>query len=170
VRLLLHHPHVELTAVTSRQYAGQAIAQVFRSSHIIRAPNPSGSLSPTQNCWRSRPKSFPRAAARRGRRVCRSLLQLGCQVIDLSADFRVKTAAVYKEFYAHDIRRRIAGHSRLRPARDYRAHLINASLVACPAVIHEHSAAHDTSLARRLHKTDGIIANSLSGVSARAGR
>src|SRR5512137_1682850 len=29
VRLLLRHPHVELTAVTSRQYAGQTIAQVF---------------------------------------------------------------------------------------------------------------------------------------------
>src|SRR6266487_119257 len=29
VRLLLHHPHVELTAVTSRQSAGQTVAQVF---------------------------------------------------------------------------------------------------------------------------------------------
>ncbi len=30
------------------------------------------------------------------------LLDAGCSVIDLSADFRVKSAAVYKEFYAHD--------------------------------------------------------------------
>ena len=29
VRLLLSHPHAELTAVTSRQYAGQSLAQVF---------------------------------------------------------------------------------------------------------------------------------------------
>src|SRR5437764_652053 len=29
VRLLLHHPDVELTAVTSRQNAGQTLAQVF---------------------------------------------------------------------------------------------------------------------------------------------
>src|SRR3989440_6847220 len=29
VRLLLSHPHAELTAVTSRQYAGQTVAQVF---------------------------------------------------------------------------------------------------------------------------------------------
>src|SRR5882757_1359844 len=29
VRLLLHHPHVELAAVTSRQYAGQTLAQIF---------------------------------------------------------------------------------------------------------------------------------------------
>ena len=29
VRLLLKHPHVEITAVTSRQSAGQTVAQVF---------------------------------------------------------------------------------------------------------------------------------------------
>src|SRR5712672_1927048 len=29
VRLLLRHPHVEIAAVTSRQYAGQTIAQIF---------------------------------------------------------------------------------------------------------------------------------------------
>src|SRR5436190_24308955 len=29
VRLHLHHPHVELAAVTSRQYAGQTLAQIF---------------------------------------------------------------------------------------------------------------------------------------------
>src|SRR5690349_20319447 len=29
VRLLLAHPHAQLTAVTSRQYAGQTLAQVF---------------------------------------------------------------------------------------------------------------------------------------------
>src|ERR1043166_7209061 len=29
VRLLLQHPHVELAAVTSRQNAGQTLAQVF---------------------------------------------------------------------------------------------------------------------------------------------
>src|SRR5258708_239982 len=30
------------------------------------------------------------------------LLDLGCQVIDLSADFRLKSAAVSKDFYGHD--------------------------------------------------------------------
>jgi len=38
VRLLLNHPHAELTAVTSRQYAGQTIAQAFRKfAHLPRA-------------------------------------------------------------------------------------------------------------------------------------
>jgi len=30
------------------------------------------------------------------------LLNAGCVVIDLSADFRLKSAKIYKEFYAHD--------------------------------------------------------------------
>ena len=44
VRLLLAHPHVELTAVTSRQYAGRSLADVFprfgsRSSLVFSEPN-----------------------------------------------------------------------------------------------------------------------------------
>src|SRR5206468_2798571 len=61
------------------------------------------------------------------------LINLGCQVIDLSADFRLKSAATYKEFYGHD-----------HPALDllaqsvyglpevYRAQIKDASLIASP--------------------------------------
>ena len=38
VRLLLHHPQVELAAVTSRQYAGRTLGQVFpKFGHHPRA-------------------------------------------------------------------------------------------------------------------------------------
>src|SRR5436305_14090628 len=38
VRLLLSHPHAEMTAVTSRQYAGQSIAEVFpKFGHLAKA-------------------------------------------------------------------------------------------------------------------------------------
>src|ERR1041384_4684583 len=38
VHLLLSHPHAELAAVTSRQYAGQTLAQVFpRFAHHPKA-------------------------------------------------------------------------------------------------------------------------------------
>src|SRR5947199_2838254 len=40
VRLLLSHPHVELAAVTSRQYAGQTVAQIFpKFGHLPAAKN-----------------------------------------------------------------------------------------------------------------------------------
>ena len=99
------------------------------------------------------------------------LLQHGCQVIDLSADFRLRSAAVYKDFYAHD-----------HPAPDllakavyglpevYREQIKEASLIASPGC-------YPTSillpviplLKAGLVKPDGIIADSFSGVSG-AGR
>src|SRR5258707_1638769 len=103
VRLLLAHPHVELTAVTSRQYAGQSLAQIFpRFAHYpqareLRFSDPRADLlaRQAQIIFLALPHGVaPEFAV--------PLLQLGCQVIDLSADFRVKSAEVYKEFYTHD--------------------------------------------------------------------
>ena len=54
VRLLLSHPHAELTAVTSRQYAGQTIAQIFPKfashpkSKTVRFSEPNAGLLATQ--------------------------------------------------------------------------------------------------------------------------
>src|SRR6266567_1494128 len=103
VRLLLQHPHVELTAVTSRQCARQTVAQVFpRLAHhpgakTLRFTEPNAELlaKQTEIIFLALPHGVAAEYAV-------PLLQLGRQVVDLSADFRVKSAAVYKEFYAHD--------------------------------------------------------------------
>jgi N-acetyl-gamma-glutamyl-phosphate reductase len=99
------------------------------------------------------------------------LLNAGCIVIDLSADFRLRSAAVYKEFYGHD-----------HPAPDlldkavyglpeiYRDEIKKSVLIASPGC-------YPTSillptmplLQAELVKSAGIIADSLSGVSG-AGR
>ena len=61
------------------------------------------------------------------------LLQAGCLVIDLSADFRLKSAAVYKEFYAHDhpapelLAKSVYGLPEI-----YRSAIKDASLIASP--------------------------------------
>jgi N-acetyl-gamma-glutamyl-phosphate reductase len=172
VRLLLSHPQVELTAVTSRQYAGQNLGQVFPkfASHPraknLRLTEPKAELLAKQAeiVFLALPHGVAAEFAV-------PLLQLGCQVIDLSADFRVKDPAVYKEFYAHD-----------HPAPDlltqavyglpeiYREQIKAASLVASPGC-------YPTSillpiiplLKAGLVKSTGIIADSLSGVSG-AGR
>ena len=50
MRLLLRHPHVELTAVTSRQNAGQTLAQIFPKfsqhpqSRLLRFTEPNSEL------------------------------------------------------------------------------------------------------------------------------
>src|SRR6266496_912684 len=103
LRLLLRHPHADLAAVTSRQYAGQTVAQVFPKfaghphARTVRFNDPNAELLAKQAevVFLALPHGVAAEYAV-------PLLQLGCQVIDLSADFRMKTAAVYKEFYAHD--------------------------------------------------------------------
>src|SRR6267378_1746558 len=172
VRLLLAHPHVELATVTSRQYAGQTLAQVFpKFSHhprakSIRFTEPNASLLATQ--VRLVFLALPHGVSAE---FAVPLLQQGCQVIDLSADFRLRSADVYKEFYAHD-----------HPAPDllttavyglpevYRSAIKNAMLIASPGCYPTSILLPILPLLRAgLVKPTGIIADSLSGVSG-AGR
>src|SRR2546423_2506756 len=134
VRLLLSHPHAELTAVTSRQYAGQTIGQIFPKfanhprAQTLRFSEPKAELlaKTAEIVFLALPHGVAAEFAV-------PLLQLGCHVIDLSADFRVKDAAVYKEFYAHDhpapdlLSQAVYGLPEL-----YRAQIKKASLIASP--------------------------------------
>ena len=103
MRLLLAHPEAELTAVTSRQYAGKSVAQVYRRlAHLPRA----GSLvfsEPSVAEIASRAQvaflALPHGVAVQ---FAEPLLEAGCVVIDLSADFRVKSPETYKAFYGED--------------------------------------------------------------------
>src|SRR5262249_14535679 len=99
------------------------------------------------------------------------LLQLGCQVIDLSADFRLKSAAVYKEFYAHDhpapelLSKAVYGLPEI-----HRAEIKKATLIASPGCYPTSVLLPNIPLLKAgLIKPTGIIADSLSGVSG-AGR
>jgi N-acetyl-gamma-glutamyl-phosphate reductase len=172
VRLLLGHPFADLTAVTSRQYAGQTLAQVFPKfaghprAQALRFTEPdAAALAPLAEVVFL---ALPHGVAAE---YARPLLQAGCRVIDLSADFRLRSAEVYREFYAHDhpapelLSQAVYG----LPER-YREAIRQARLVASPGC-------YPTSillptlplLEAGLVQPTGIIANSLSGVSG-AGR
>jgi N-acetyl-gamma-glutamyl-phosphate reductase len=172
VRLLLAHPHAELTAVTSRQYAGQTLAQVFPKfahhphARTLRFTEPKAELlaKQAQIIFLALPHGVAAEFAV-------PLLQLGRQVIDLSADFRVKSAAVYKDFYAHDhpapelLAQAVYGLPEV-----YRAQIKTASLVASPGCYPTSILLPTVPLLRAgLIEPRGIIADSLSGVSG-AGR
>src|ERR1043165_3493757 len=83
VKLLLSHPEAELTAVTSRQYAGQTVGQVFpRFANHPRAkalrfsePNAELLAKAAQVVFLALPHGVAAEFAR-------PLLQLGAQVID----------------------------------------------------------------------------------------
>ena len=172
VRLLLSHPHVELAAVTSRQYSGQTLAQIFPkySNHpaakTLRFSEPNAEvLAKTADIVFL---ALPHGVAAE---YAVPLLQNGCRVIDLSADFRLRKAAIYKEFYAHDhpapelLEKAVYGLPEF-----YRKELKNAMLVASPGCYPTSILVPTVPLLRAgLVSPKGIIANSLSGVSG-AGR
>jgi len=163
IRLLLRHPHVEITQFTSRQYAGKAVADVF--------PRFRGQVTGTF----TEPKvadikadavflALPHGVAAE---FAVPLLKRGVKVLDLSADFRLKSPARYKEFYDHDhpapelLPQAVYG----LPER-YRDEIRKAQLVACPGC-------YPTSIILGvlpvLQQAKNIIVSSLSGVSG-AGR
>src|SRR5436190_23759392 len=87
VKLLLHHPHAELVAVTSRQSAGQTLAQVFPKfashpkSRTLRFSEPNAELLAQQADIVF--LALPHGVAAE---YAVPLMDAGCTVIDLSAD------------------------------------------------------------------------------------
>jgi N-acetyl-gamma-glutamyl-phosphate reductase len=168
VQLLLNHPHAELVAVTSRQNAGQTLAQVFPKfashpkSKTLRftEPNPEILAKQADVVFLALPHGVAAEYAV-------PLVNAGCVVIDLSADFRLKSVEIYKEFYAHDhpapelLKKSVYGLPEI-----YREEIKKTLLVASPGC-------YPTSillpviplLKAGLIKPAGIIADSLSGVS-----
>ncbi|HEY4416445.1 MAG TPA: N-acetyl-gamma-glutamyl-phosphate reductase [Verrucomicrobiae bacterium] len=172
VRLLLNHPHAELVAVTSRQNAGQTLAQVFPKfashpkSKALRFVEPNAALLAQQADVVF--LALPHGVATE---YAVPLLDAGCTVIDLSADFRLKSAEVYKEFYTHDhpapalLQKSVYGLPEF-----YREAIKKSQLIASPGCYPTSILLPTMPLLKAgLIKPTGIIADSLSGVSG-AGR
>jgi N-acetyl-gamma-glutamyl-phosphate reductase len=172
VRILLQHPHVDLVAVTSRQSAGQSVAQVYPrfaslpKSRSLRfsEPNPELLAKQAEVVFLALPHGVAAEFAV-------PLLDAGCIVIDLSADFRLKDPAIYKEFYGHDhpapqlLARSVYGLPEI-----HRAAIRGSMLVASPGCYPTSILLPIIPLLRAgLIRSTGIIADSLSGVSG-AGR
>jgi N-acetyl-gamma-glutamyl-phosphate reductase len=170
VRLLLRHPHVVITCFTSRQYAGKPVTDIFpKFRGLIDATFVEPKVgdivaSGAQAVFLALPHGVAAEYAV-------PLLERGIKVFDLSADFRLKSAAVYKDFYEHDhpapalLARAVYGCPEIR-----RDAIRQADLIACPGC-------YPTSiilgcapaLKKGLVKPAGIVVSSMSGVSG-AGR
>jgi N-acetyl-gamma-glutamyl-phosphate reductase len=97
LRLLVLHPETELVCVTSRQYAGQSVGRVFPSLQGIldlafEDVEPAGLAGRADLVFTAVPHQTAMS-------MVPELLDAGCRVIDLSADFRLKDLAVYEEWY-----------------------------------------------------------------------
>lgn len=167
VRLLLNHPRVEITQFTSRQYAGRPVTDVFprfrgRTNATFIEPNVADIEAEIAFL------ALPHGVAAE---FAGPLLAKGLKVLDLSADFRLKSPATYKEFYDHDhptpelLAQAVYGLPEL-----HRDAIRTARLVACPGC-------YPTSillgampaLRHGLIQPDTLIVSSMSGVTG-AGR
>jgi N-acetyl-gamma-glutamyl-phosphate reductase len=100
VRILAGHPFVELSVLTSEHYAGREVAEVYR--HLagidlppfeeLRADLLNGRAEVVISC-------LPEHV---GAKIIAELVTRGIKVIDVSADFRLKDAAAYRQVYGVD--------------------------------------------------------------------
>ncbi len=172
VQLLLNHPYADLVAVTSRQSAGQTLAEVFPrfashpKSKTIRFSGPDVAVLATQADLIF--LALPHGVAAE---YAVPLLEAGCTVIDLSADFRLGDAAVYRDFYAHEhpapalLAKAVYGLPEV-----YRDRIRTSKLIASPGCYPTSILLPVIPLIKAgLIRPEGIIADSMSGVTG-AGR
>jgi len=172
VQLLLNHPHAELVAVTSRQNTGLTLAQVFPKfaghpkSKAIRFTEPN-----TEVVTKQADIAFLALPHGVAAEYAVPFINAGCVVIDLSADFRLKSPETYKEFYAHDhsapdlLKKSVYGLPEI-----HREQIKKGLLIASPGCYPTSILLPTIPLLKAgLIKPGSIIADSLSGVSG-AGR
>ncbi|HZO83347.1 MAG TPA: N-acetyl-gamma-glutamyl-phosphate reductase [Candidatus Binataceae bacterium] len=100
VRLLAGHPFVELSALTSEHFAGREVAEVYRHLAGIDLP-PFEELR--ADLIRGRAEVVVSCLPERvGAALIGELVGAGLKVIDLSADFRLKDPAQYRQTYGVD--------------------------------------------------------------------
>jgi N-acetyl-gamma-glutamyl-phosphate reductase len=168
LRLLAAHPEVELSAITSRSEAGQAVADMFPNlrGHVDLAfcePDQAG-LTECDVVFFATPNGIAMQHAP-------ALLEAGVRVIDLAADFRLKDPAEWAQWYGQPhacpelLEEAVYGLPEVN-----RAAVANARLVANPGC-------YPTAvqlgflplLENKLVDTSRLIADAKSGVSG-AGR
>jgi N-acetyl-gamma-glutamyl-phosphate reductase len=94
-RLLYNHPEAELVSVTGRSDAGKKLAEVF--PHLA-----SYDLTVEPEVGKSMDFAFSALPHAASAEACAPLVRAGTPVVDISADFRLKDAAEYAEWYGGD--------------------------------------------------------------------
>jgi len=168
VRILAGHPRVNLTCITSRKYAGSSLASVY--------PALSGGVDLT--CETFEPESVARNAEfvftalphRLPMEIVPDLLNRGCRVVDLSADFRFRDADRYESSYQPHTARNLLDEAVYGLSEIYREAIAAARLVGNPGCYPTSVLLPLVPLIRaKMVDEDSLIADSKSGVSG-AGR
>lgn len=167
-RILCNHPQIQITAATSRQYAGQQLSAIFpslRNKIDIVCEN----LSVAELTERA-DFFFTAVPHKTAMDLVPELLTAGKKVVDLSADFRLRDVAVYEDWYQPHSSSELLGEAVYGLPELYRQKIAAGRLVANPGC-------YPTSIILGLApllkagavQTNTIIADSKSGTSG-AGR
>ncbi len=168
LRLLSQHPDVELVSVTSRQYAGQSVGEVFPSLQgsldlVFEDVNPTALAGRVDLVFTAVPHQTAMG-------MIPELLDAGCRVVDLSADFRISDQSTYEAWYQEHTAPELLQEAVYGLPELFRAQISSARLIANPGC-------YPTSVALALaplleeHLIDAstLIVDSKSGTSG-AGR
>ncbi len=168
LRLLSRHPEVQLVCVTSRQHAGQKVTDVF--------PSLQGSLELTFTdvdpavLAQQADLVFTAVPHQTAMGMIPQLLDAGCRVVDLSADFRIKDVSVYEDWYQPHTAAELLAEAVYGLPELYRDQVPAARLVANPGCYPTSIAlALAPLLEQELIDPTTIIVDSKSGTSG-AGR
>ena len=169
LRLLLRHPAVEVVRVTSRQYSGKAVHQVFpslgRSPLLFEDPKPETILQDSEIVFTAVPHH-------KAMEVIPEIMKgQDVKIIDLSADFRLHDSKAYEFWYGTvHLAPELLNQAVFGLPELHRDKIKKARLIANPGC---YPTSVILGLAPLLKKTwietEGIIVDSKSGVSG-AGR
>ncbi|MFO1519383.1 MAG: N-acetyl-gamma-glutamyl-phosphate reductase [bacterium] len=168
VRLLLGHPEAKITAVTSEKSAGQSFSQVFPAFQgIFDLPLEPFHAIETSKKIQVAFLCLPHQSAMEG---AWGLRERGIKVIDLSADFRLKSLKEYEQWYGKHSRPELLKEAVYGLPELNREKIKGAKLLANPGCYPTSAAlALMPLIQEKLITLDSIVVDSKSGVSG-AGR
>ncbi len=162
--ILSEHPGVELHRLTSKSYAGKKVADVFPRLRVAGeyVEYSADALAGSEIAF----VCYPHAESHQ---VVAEVMEVGCRVVDLSADFRLKDPAAYGTWYGFEHPRHdLVAEAVFGLPEKYRALVKDARLVANPGCYPTAMLLSVLPVAADLGP-EGIIVDSKSGVSG-AGR
>lgn len=130
LRLLLFHPHVNVTAVTSQRLSGSFVSDVFLNFRNTKLKFEPLNL---ETVVKKADLFFLCLPHKTSQEVVAFLHDAGKKVIDLSADYRIKSIKTYEEWYktphqfGHLLKKAVYGLPEL-----YRDKIRNAPIIANP--------------------------------------